>query len=95
MSFIEGDDKEANPHKRQTRRSGLAGRVLAAQRLATYIVISKPKRKSVALGVSQVMAVSFAVDNTFHIGAGGCLHRLPSVVVCRLPVVAAAMNRAS
>jgi hypothetical protein len=94
MSFM-GVSPEANRRKKQTRRSGLAGRAVAAQRLATYIVISKPKRKSVALGVSHVMAVSFAVDNTFHIGAGGCLHRLPSVVVCALPVVAAAMNRAS
>ena len=74
--------------------AGLQGAPLT-QRLATYIVISKPKRKSVALGVSHFMAVSFAVDNTWDGGAGKGLHRLPSVVVHASPVVAAAMIRAS
>lgn len=36
----------------QTRRS------VEPQRLATYIVISKPKRRSVAFGVSQLMVIS-------------------------------------
>jgi len=33
-----------------------------AQRVAMYMVISKPKRKSIALGVSHFMAVLLSVD---------------------------------